>query len=165
MGPQITLLILLFCFSSLSFGQEKAPEKSLDNPEKEEVESFIIKRPERKRDDFAKKLSEKKSKEEMLEEREVDKFARQKEEPRISNKWFRGSFLIYDCVKGHFACVNQVSFYKCEEQRAEDIEENRPRLRCSPFKSFKEYESCIAMNYKKMHNQLPKLYCVHPKFR
>jgi len=157
MRPQITLLILLFSFSSLVFGQEKSAEKSLVKQEEPELESFIIKRPE--------KMVEKKSKEEMLEDREVDKFTREKEEPRISNKWFRGSFLIYDCEKGHFACVNQVSFYKCEEQRSEDIEENRPRLRCSPFKMFKEYQDCTAMNYKKMHNQLPKLYCVHPKFR
>jgi hypothetical protein len=100
----------------------------------------------------------------MLEDREVDRIQKEKEEPRISNKWFRGSNLIYDCENGHYACVNEVSFYRCQRERQEDKEENRSGLRCSPFKSFKTQKKCFEKQYKIIHNQLPKMFCINPKF-
>jgi len=100
----------------------------------------------------------------MLEDREVDRFQKEKEEPRLSNKWFRGSNLIYDCQKGHYACVNEVSFYRCQRERQEDKEENRSGLRCSPFKNFKNQKECFKKQYEIIHNQLPKMFCINPKF-
>lgn len=100
----------------------------------------------------------------MLEVREVDRIQKEKDEPRLSNKWFRGESLIYDCEKGHFACVNEVSFYRCQRERQEDKEENRPNMRCSPFKTFKTQKACFEEQYKIIHNQLPKIFCINPKF-
>lgn len=100
----------------------------------------------------------------MLKEREVDRIEKEKEEPRLSNKWFRGPSLIYDCEKGHYACVNEVSFYRCERERQEDKEDNRADLRCTPFKTFKTQKECFEKQYTIIHNQLPKMFCINPKF-
>ena len=66
----------------------------------------------------AQEKSQEKSQDEVQEEK-LDDIARSKEEPRISNKWFRGNYLIYDCDDQHFACVNEISYLRCENQRNE----------------------------------------------
>lgn len=100
----------------------------------------------------------------MDQEKTRDELQQQKEEPRISNKWYRGNYLIYDCAKGSFICVNSVSFEYCENQRKEDIDNRYPTLRCAPLKRFESQKKCFDVQYKSIHNQLPKAFCSHPKF-
>ncbi len=87
------------------------------------------------------------------------------EEPRISNKWFQGNYLVYDCDKGFFACVNNTSYSLCSSQRTTRIEERNPALGCAPLKRFNTQEECFKVQYQKLHNQMPKLFCIHPNFR
>ncbi len=101
---------------------------------------------------------------EILKNREVDQIEKEKEEVRISNKWYRGSNLIYDCQNGSYVCVNDVSFYRCQRERLEDKENARSQLRCSPFKDFKTHKACFDKQYEVIHNQLPKMFCTNPKY-
>lgn len=108
--------------------------------------------------------SQVKSQDEVQEEK-LDDIARSKEEPRISNKWFRGNYLIYDCDDQHFACVNEISYLRCENQRNERTEEREPKLGCAPLKKFKTQKECFKVQYQKQHNQIPKTFCLHPRLR
>lgn len=94
----------------------------------------------------------------------MDVIVRRKYEPRISNKWFRGSGLIYDCVRGNFVCVNYKSYKKCIQQRDEDKKNAIPRLRCAPFREFKTQKECFKEQYRQIENQKPKIYCQNPKY-
>lgn len=117
--------------------QEKAPKKAQKDSDKMTLED------EERRDEMLKRI----------------------EEPRLSNKWFRGNYLIYDCDKGFYACVNRASFTECTDQRTIRIEERRPALGCAPLKRFDSQKECFKVQYEKMHNQVPKIFCVHPNFR
>ena len=117
--------------------------------------------------DKEEKAKGKKDEDKMSLEDEQNRGEMQKniEEPRLSNKWFRGNYLIYDCDKGFYACVNRPSFIKCTDQRTIRIEERRPALGCAPLKRFDSQKECFKVQYEKVHNQVPKLFCVHPNFR
>lgn len=99
------------------------------------------------------------------EEQNRDELVKSIEEPRISNKWFRGNYLIYDCDKAFYACVSSRSFVQCTDQRTIRIEERRPALGCAPLKRFDSQKECFKVQYEKMQNQVPKIFCVHPNFR
>lgn len=101
----------------------------------------------------------------LEEEKKRGTLQRKIEEPRISNKWFRGNYLIYDCDKAHYACVNSDSFEKCEYIRTSRKERRQPSLGCAPLKRFDTQGKCFEMQYAKVHNQVPKLFCIHPNFR
>lgn len=112
-----------------------------------------------------KALSKEQDKMTLEEEQNRGELQKSIEEPRISNKWFRGNYLIYDCDKGFYACVNNRSFIQCTDQRTIRIEERRPALGCAPLKRFDSQKECFKVQYAKMHNQVPKIFCVHPNFR
>lgn len=109
--------------------------------------------------------TEKEVKMTIEEEQQRSQVQKSREEPRISNKWFKGNYLIYDCDKGFFACVNSVSNTQCIEQRATRIEDRSPALGCAPLKRFSTQEDCFKVQYEKMHNQTAKVFCLHPNFR
>lgn len=94
----------------------------------------------------------------------MDAIERNKYEPRISNKWFRGSYLIYDCSRGNFICVNYQGFVRCGEEREEDKKKSRSGLRCAPFKKFSTQELCFKEQYRQIENQKPKIFCMNPKY-
>jgi hypothetical protein len=99
------------------------------------------------------------------EEKKRDVLQQKLEEPRLSNKWFRGNYLIYDCDKGFFACVNNTSFEKCKYQRMKRKERREVGLACAPLKRFDTQKACFKVQYEKMHNQVPKLFCINPNYR
>lgn len=145
-----SVCLFLFCWTSLA--AEDAVKKPLVGEEK------VQEKP------SSEKAGEKAGEDELVED-ELDDIDRSKQEPRLSNKWFRGNYLVYDCDDGHFACVNENSFIKCENQRTERIEEKDPQLGCAPLKKFKTQKNCFEVQYKKLHNQLPKVFCLHPDLR
>lgn len=60
----------------------------------------------------------------------------------LSTKYQRGSFLVYDCVDGHFVCTNKSGFVRCREDRKDGVRLNQSWLPCAPLKEFKSEESC-----------------------
>ncbi len=152
----LLFLICLYPFALEESPQESKPVKSSESEAGQKVAS------EAKSKD---KDKEKATDEDEFVEDELDEIDRSKQEPRLSNKWFRGNYLIYDCDSAHFACVNQSSFIKCENQRSERIGDKNPQLGCTPLKKFKTQKRCFKAQYEKLHNQVPKIFCLHPDLR
>lgn len=148
----------VFSFILITFSLSLAAEGE-SKVEKAESSSTEVKAKEEKKDE---KDSDKMS---IDEESSRDTMVKQKDEPRISNKWYRGNYLIYDCSKGNYICVNDISFLECQDQRQADLDERRISLRCAPLKRFDSQDECFKVQYEKIHNQLPKIFCSHPNFR
>ncbi len=62
----------------------------------------------------------------------------------ITPHYFNGSYLIYDCRKGHFACVSEFNFKECQQYSKVDIAEENNYLRCIPFKVFELKKECLV---------------------
>lgn len=61
----------------------------------------------------------------------------------ISEKYFAGAFLIYDCEEGHFVCVYPEDYKACESKRAEAIKKKEKNLPCAPIGEFPTKRSCF----------------------
>jgi hypothetical protein len=82
------------------------------------------------------------------------------QEPRLDHQYFRGGHLIYDCVRGFFACVNQDGFTECGNRRERAREEFFANLHCAPLKSFEDEDQCIEQQKKLVLQLTHKSFCV-----
>jgi hypothetical protein len=90
-------------------------------------------------------------------------FDEKREDIRISPFYRRGRFLIYDCEKGHFACVIRENFDECKKRRKKAIIWGKVKLPCAPLKTFKVRKECEKIHYKKLYQKLPKKICHYRK--
>ena len=141
---KLILLSILWGLSAIAWGEVEVEQ--VDKQETKEVQK------------------EDQNKAQKHDTEDMDKIERERYEPRISNKWFRGSYLIYDCLQGNFACVNYQSFVRCTDEREEDKKESRQTLKCAPFKKFSSQEKCFKEQYRQIQNQKPKVFCMNPKY-
>ena len=98
-------------------------------------------------------------------EEKLDDMNRKIEEPRISNKYYRGQYFIYDCMDHHFGCVNDQSFEECGNWRKADLENRRRLLRCAPLKKFKNQKECFKQQQLQVNNPRAKLFCLNPEYQ
>jgi hypothetical protein len=61
----------------------------------------------------------------------------------ISDKYFAGAFLIYDCDEKHWVCVLKEDFTKCSENREKSIGKREKHLPCAPIGEFPTKRSCF----------------------
>jgi hypothetical protein len=61
----------------------------------------------------------------------------------ISEKYFAGAFLIYDCEEKHFVCVLPEDYKTCEDQREKAIKNKEKYLPCAPLGEFPTKRSCF----------------------
>lgn len=61
----------------------------------------------------------------------------------ISEKYFAGSFLIYDCEEKHWVCVLKEDYKTCEDKREASIEKKERHLPCAPIGEFPTKRSCF----------------------
>ena len=78
---------------------------------------------------------------------------------QISIGYFSGEYLIYDCKKGHFACVDVDSFEDCQESRAHFIKISEPTLPCAPLKKFPHFDDCEKAQYKEIESPKKREFC------
>ncbi len=90
-----------------------------------------------------------------------DEIDRNISEPRISNEYFQGQYLIYDCRQRHYVCVNSASFDKCRGRRDEALDERRFLLPCAPLLEFKSQKECFQEHYKQVHQLGNRKFCVN----
>jgi hypothetical protein len=109
---------------------------------------------------FSQKLDEN----DLLNKEEKDATLRRRLEPRISERYYRGRYLIYDCKDRHYVCVNLPSFYNCQEQRQKEIDEKTVLFSCAPLKQFKSQKECFDTNYALIHRVTNKSFCVNQVF-
>lgn len=109
---------------------------------------------------FAQKLD----KDNLLNREEKNSTLRRRLEPRLSNKYYRGRYLVYDCIDRHYACVNLPSFYNCRELRVKEIGNKEIMLSCAPLKQYKTQKECFDANYRLIHRVTNKSFCVNQIF-
>ncbi len=85
------------------------------------------------------------------------------ERERISNRYYKGPVLIYDCRDRHFVCVDQVSADDCHQGRTEALKKNRFDLVCAPLKVFKTEPECVAEHYRRVHEGVDKSWCYNER--
>lgn len=90
---------------------------------------------------------------------DVDEFFKYMNEPRISLEYNRGEYLIYDCKKQSFICVNKESFEACGENRVLAKEEKKHNLACAPLLSFKTQKACFEKQITNIERARIKTYC------
>jgi hypothetical protein len=66
-----------------------------------------------------------------------------KKNDTISDKYYAGAFLIYDCEEGHWVCVLPDDYSQCEKKRAESVAKKEKYLACAPIGEFPTKRSCF----------------------
>lgn len=77
-------------------------------------------------------------------------------------KYHAGEYLIYDCERAHYACVNKEGNDNCREERSEAIEKKLPQYPCAPLKKFENKKECVKENYHIQDIGAKKRFC-YPK--
>jgi hypothetical protein len=81
---------------------------------------------------------------------------------QYSEKYYAGSYLIYDCRDLHWVCADEASNKKCVKKRKLDILKEMPVLSCIPVKKFKTIKGCIRKKQTVVNNPVNNLLCQHP---
>ena len=81
---------------------------------------------------------------------------------RIDWQYTAGEYLIYDCTRAHYACVDLPSSINCIQERKFAIEKKMDMYPCAPISSFKDKKACIEKNYKIVDINAVKRFC-YPK--
>jgi len=61
----------------------------------------------------------------------------------ISDKYFAGAFLIYDCEEKHWVCVLKEDYKECDEKREKSKKLREKHLPCAPIGEFPTKRSCF----------------------
>jgi len=76
-------------------------------------------------------------------------------------RYYAGEYLIYDCKKRHFACVNKNGFEYCQLARKKTKREKHSIYACAHLKSFQTLTNCLEKQYELMHSLPSKLFCIN----
>ncbi len=74
---------------------------------------------------------------------------------RLSDEYYQGSSLIYDCLNKHWVCVDRPNFEKCQKLRNETRVNKLLNLPCAPVKAFNSIDECVAEQNRQV--TLPKI--------
>lgn len=78
----------------------------------------------------------------------------------ISKEYDEGSYLLYNCSKGYFACVAYSNILECEKKRKSAIRKNKfNNLSCAPLKKLKTHKECVREQYLRIHRSQKHSYC------
>ncbi len=82
-----------------------------------------------------------------------------KEDYPLDDKYKGGPYLIYDCERKHYACVDVDGHELCKTARQKSIDEKTKEYACAPLKIFDEKKKCIIKNYEVMERNAWKRFC------
>lgn len=77
----------------------------------------------------------------------------------IDWKYHAGQFLIYDCDRKHYACVDSDGFDKCTTARNKSKAEKAKKYSCAPISKYENKEACVLANYKVLESLALKRFC------
>lgn len=80
----------------------------------------------------------------------------------IDWKYKAGDYLIYDCDRGHYACVDKDGYTNCDEERKYALEVKAKIYPCAPLKKFTDKKECIQKQYEILAINANKRFC-YPK--
>lgn len=78
---------------------------------------------------------------------------------QINWKYKGGEYLIFDCERDHYACVNADGFQNCQEERNFAIEIKAPKYPCVAFKKYDSKKLCVVKNYEVVERNVLKRFC------
>jgi hypothetical protein len=80
----------------------------------------------------------------------------------LSDKWYAGPNLIYDCEDKHWVCVTKVDLVKCTELRRLALKSGKRELDCVPGDVFERREECLARQKHLVSGAKFPRVCLHP---
>lgn len=83
-----------------------------------------------------------------IEEVTAEYFNKYLDEPRLSKKYIRGNFLVYDCEFMHYACINKDSNLNCTKEN-----------KCMKIKEFPNQKECFEVHTKFQEKTKISAYC------
>ena len=81
---------------------------------------------------------------------------------RIDWTYHGGEYLIYDCSRAHYACVDLEGQNNCVEERKFALQMNARIYPCAPLKKFSHKKLCVLKNYEVVDLNAVKRFC-YPK--
>lgn len=66
---------------------------------------------------------------------------------QINWKYRAGRYLLFDCERKHYACVDEDGNDKCSEEREFALSKKAPSYPCAPLQKFKDKATCLKKNY------------------
>lgn len=89
--------------------------------------------------------------------------ANKKSDYKIDWKYSAGQYLIYDCDRNHYACVDVSGFDNCQEERNFAIGKKLTNYPCAPLKKFSDKSACVIKSYEVVDNMALKRFCYPAK--
>lgn len=80
--------------------------------------------------------------------------------PPINKKYFRGSNLIYDCEKRHFACVIEDNFIECEKLKNLEEDNKQAQYTCVPLKKYTTQKECFKNQMRAVETVVDRSFCL-----
>jgi hypothetical protein len=84
---------------------------------------------------------------------------------QISIGYFSGQYLIYDCKRASFICVDEYGFQDCQASRDNAIRVSQASLPCAPLKKFPHFDDCEIAQYKEIESPKEKVFCKLKTFK
>lgn len=80
--------------------------------------------------------------------------------PPINDKYFRGSNLIYDCQKRHFACVIEDNYIECQNTKEQEFQKKATRFSCVPLLKFTTQKECFEKQMRAVETVVNREFCL-----
>ena len=84
---------------------------------------------------------------------------------RLSLKYTRGPYLLYDCVDKHWVCTDEREMQSCEKSRQESLLERDQYFSCAYIEKFKNSKICIEKQKWLTTFAVDIIFCLNPEIR
>lgn len=84
---------------------------------------------------------------------------------RISLKYTKGSYLMYDCYDKHWVCTDEVEVKNCRLKREEGIMNYNVNLPCVVFENYSTNSSCIERQQWVTNQSIAVTFCKNSKMK
>lgn len=83
------------------------------------------------------------------------------DDPLLSLKYQRGSYLMYDCTDKHWVCTGKSEYNLCLERRKVGILDKNLNLPCGAFTKFKSEKECQKYQIEVINRSEGVSFCVN----
>ena len=162
-------ILFMITMTNLAAGQDFTNLDAVNNTVEKLKEAFMEKKPKKKvkpkKNEYAgmgpeqiEKLEIQKERERRLKEQQIDRNSDDflLQDPNLSDRYQRGSYLVYDCKEMHWVCTAKAEFDRCKQLRDKALELKLNNLQCADFEKFASVDECIKhltwqTNYQPQH--------------
>ena len=95
----------------------------------------------------------------------VDNLDIDQQKSRISLKYTKGPYLLYDCLDEHWVCTDKNEAEYCENKRSEGFLEKDQFLICASLKKFETATECHKKQKWLTTYAVNNVFCKNPKFK